>query len=72
MRICSWNIQLGARLDAVLDAIEREPSFKEVDVLALQEASIHEGVPDAAAIAKRLGGGFEFFQATAQIGRAHV
>ena len=66
MRVCSWNIQLGARLDAVLDAIVREPSFRDVDVLALQEASIHDGVPDAAAIAKRMGAGFEFFQATAQ------
>jgi len=66
VRICSWNIQLGARLDAVLDAVEDEPSFKDVDVLALQEASIHDGVPDAAAIAKRMGAGFEFFQATAQ------
>jgi endonuclease/exonuclease/phosphatase family metal-dependent hydrolase len=66
VRICSWNIQLGARLEAVLEAIEREPSFKDVDVLALQEASVHAGLPDAAAIARRLGEGFEYFQATAQ------
>ena len=66
MRICSWNIQLGARLDAVLDAVDHEPSFRDVDVLALQEASVHDGVPDAAAIAAKMGGDFEFFQATAQ------
>ena len=66
MRICSWNIQLGGRLGAILDAVEGEPSFKDVDVLALQEASVHDGVPDAAAIAERLGEGFEHFQATAQ------
>lgn len=66
MRICSWNIQLGARLGAVLEAVDCEPAFKDVDVLALQEASIHDGVADAAAIAERLGPDFEHFQATAQ------
>jgi len=66
VRICSWNIQLGARLDAVLEAIEGEPSFRDVDVLALQEASVHDGVPDAAAIAGKMGDEFEYFQATAQ------
>ena len=69
MRICSWNIQLGGRLDAILDAVEAEASFKDVDVLALQEASVHGGVPDAAAIAERLGHDFEHFQATAQYHR---
>ena len=66
MRICSWNIQFGARLGAVLDAVGDEPSFKDVDMVALQEASIHDGVPDAAAIAERLGPDYEHFQATAQ------
>lgn len=66
MRICSWNIQLGGRLDAILDAVEAEASFKGVDALALQEASVHDGVPDAAAIADRLGRDYEHFQATAQ------
>ncbi len=66
MRICSWNIQLGARLGAVLDTIAGEPSFSEVDVLAIQEASVHDGVPDAEAIATRMGQEYEHFQATAQ------
>ena len=66
MRICSWNIQLGARLGAVLDAVERNPSFDSVDVVALQEASVHDGVTDAAAVAARLGPDYEHFQATAQ------
>ena len=66
MLICSWNIQLGVRLEAVLQAITSEPSFKDVDVLALQEASVHDGIPDATAIAERLGGDFEHYQATAQ------
>ena len=38
-------------------------------MLALQEASVHDGVPDAEAIADRLGAGFEHFQATAQMRR---
>ena len=66
MRICSWNIQFGARLGAILEAVATEPSFKEVDVVALQEASVHGGVADAAAIAECLGDGFEYFQAAAQ------
>jgi endonuclease/exonuclease/phosphatase family metal-dependent hydrolase len=66
VRVCSWNIQFGSRLEAVLEAVACEPSFQDVDVLALQEASVHDGVPDAAAIAQRLGPGFEHFQATAQ------
>jgi endonuclease/exonuclease/phosphatase family metal-dependent hydrolase len=66
MRICSWNIQLGARLEAVFEAVEEERAFKEIDVLALQEASIHDGVTDAEAIASRLGPDFQHFQATAQ------
>ena len=55
MRICSWNIQLGRRLDAVLDLVSHDPAFKALDVLALQEASIHDGVLDGAAIATTLG-----------------
>ena len=66
MRICSWNVQLGRKLDSILDLIGREPSFQGIDLLALQEASIHGGVPDANAIAGRLGEGYEWYQATAQ------
>ncbi len=66
MRICSWNIQYGARLDAVLESVSREPSFRDVDLVALQEASVHDGVADAEAIARALGPDYASFQATAQ------
>lgn len=66
MRICSWNIQLGRRLDSVLELVGREPAFRGLDLLALQEASVHDGVPDGATIAARLGASYEWFQANAQ------
>lgn len=59
-------MQLGRRLDKVLDLVGREPAFRDIDLLALQEASIHGGVPDAKAIAARLDPSYEWFQATAQ------
>src|ERR1700688_2870065 len=67
MRICTWNIQLGLRLEAVLDAVAGHPDFGKVDLLALQESSIHDGRPDAEAIAEVLGPEFRSFQATAQM-----
>ena len=67
MRICTWNIQLGLRLDAVLDAVGSQPDFGTVNLVALQEASIHHGKPDAEAIAEALGPEFRWFQATAQM-----
>ena len=67
MRICTWNIQLGLRLDEVLAAIDSHPDFASVDLLALQEASIHDGRADSDAIAEVLGPRFRSFQATAQM-----
>lgn len=67
MRICTWNIQLGLRLEAVLDAVGSHPDFGAVDLLALQESSVHRGIPDAEAIAEVLGPEFRWFQATAQM-----
>ncbi|HEY8816564.1 MAG TPA: endonuclease/exonuclease/phosphatase family protein [Candidatus Dormibacteraeota bacterium] len=67
MRICTWNIQLGLRLDEVLDVVSSHPDFAKVDLFALQEASIHDGRPDAEAIAEVLGAEFRSCQATAQM-----
>ena len=67
MRICTWNIQLGLRLEEVLDAVGSHPDFARVDLFALQEASIHDGRPDAEPIAEALGPAFRSFQATAQM-----
>ena len=67
MRICTWNIQLGRRLDAVLDAVTTHADFAGVDMLAIQEASVHDGRQDAEAIAEALGPEYRHFQATAQM-----
>src|SRR4029077_7124959 len=67
MRICTWNIQLGLRLDAVLDAVTNHPDFATVDMLAVQEASVHDGRQDAEAIAQAMGPAYRYFQATAQM-----
>ncbi|MDQ2942640.1 MAG: hypothetical protein M3R21_03095 [Candidatus Dormibacteraeota bacterium] len=66
MRVCTWNIQLGLRLDAVLDAARSCADFKDLDLLFLQESSVHAGQHDAARIARAIGGGYDHFQATAQ------
>ena len=67
MRICTWNIQLGLRLDAVLEAVSTQPDFTSLDLFALQEASVHNDREDAAAIAEAMGPEFSHFQATAQM-----
>jgi endonuclease/exonuclease/phosphatase family metal-dependent hydrolase len=69
MRICTWNILLGLRLDKVLEAVRTLPDFRQVDLFALQEASAHGGVQDAAAIAEAMGPDYSYFQATAQLFR---
>lgn len=66
MRICTWNILLGLRLDAVLDAITTLPDFDDLELLALQEASVHGGRSDAHAVAEAMGDGYSWFQASAQ------
>lgn len=66
MRVCTWNILLGLRLDAVVDAVRSLPDFADLDLLALQEASVHGGRPDAQAVAEAMGAGYGWFQANAQ------
>jgi len=66
VRICTWNILLGLRLVAVLAAVRSLPDFARLDLLALQEASVHDGVPDAQVIAEAMGPEYRWFQANAQ------
>ena len=67
MRICTWNIQLGLRLDAVLDAVTTHADFTALDMFAIQEASVHDGRQDAETIAQAMGPDYRYFQATAQM-----
>jgi endonuclease/exonuclease/phosphatase family metal-dependent hydrolase len=67
--MCTWNILFGVRLAKILEAVRRLPDFHNLDLFALQEASVHEGSPDAEAIARAMGPGYEYFQATAQMFR---
>ena len=67
--MCTWNIQLGLRFDAVLDAIQQHQDFRGLDLLCLQEASVHGGRPDAARIAETMGRRYDNVQATAQVRR---
>src|SRR5437867_849496 len=65
LRVCTWNIQLGARLDTIVAALKREPDFARLDLLALQEASIHQQREDAQVIAAALGDTYACSQVTA-------
>lgn len=73
MRICTWNILLGLRLNKVLETVRTHPDFRGLDLFAIQEASVHDGRPDAQWIAEALSDGsgdrYECFQATAQLFR---
>jgi endonuclease/exonuclease/phosphatase family metal-dependent hydrolase len=68
--MCTWNVLLGIRLPKILEAVRDLPDFHDLDLFALQEASVHDGRPDAEAIAEAIGPGYEYFQATAQMFRA--
>jgi endonuclease/exonuclease/phosphatase family metal-dependent hydrolase len=66
VRVCTWNILFGIRLQKILEAVRDLADFHNLDLFALQEASVHGGRPDAEAIAEAMGPGYEYFQATAQ------
>jgi endonuclease/exonuclease/phosphatase family metal-dependent hydrolase len=69
MRVCTWNIQLGLRRGAVVDAVRARREFRGLDLLCLQEASVYLGREDGALIAEAMGPEYEHFQATAQLRR---
>jgi endonuclease/exonuclease/phosphatase family metal-dependent hydrolase len=69
VRICTWNILLGLRLNKVLEAVRTLPDFQDLDLFALQEASVHDGRQDAEAISEAMGPDYSYFQATAQLYR---
>jgi endonuclease/exonuclease/phosphatase family metal-dependent hydrolase len=69
VRVGTWNIQLGLHIDEVVEAIEEHRDFHGLDLLCLQEASAHDGRPDAARIANAMGAGYDHIQVTAQVRR---
>ncbi len=67
MRLCTWNIQLGLQLETIVNAIKTLSHFRALDLLALQEASIHSDEEDARRIAAALGPNYESYQVTAHV-----
>ncbi len=67
VRLGTWNIQLGYQLETILQVIKEYREFASLDLLALQEASIHEDAEDAQAIAHALGPTFQSAQVTAHL-----
>lgn len=55
LRFCSWNIQVGMKRAQILELVAQHPDFRGLDVLTLQEASVHENGDDATSIARALG-----------------
>lgn len=55
LRFCSWNIQVGMNRAQVLELVASHADFRGLDLLALQEASVHAHGDDASSIAHALG-----------------
>ena len=72
LRLCTWNLHLGLRLASVLESIEREEDFNDLDLVALQEASEQDGREDARAIADQLGRDYRHLQVKAHLLRGRV
>jgi len=64
LRVATWNIELGMDLGRVIAGVG---SLPHLDLAAFQELSIHQGIPDARAIAERLGPDYRCAQFTAQL-----
>jgi endonuclease/exonuclease/phosphatase family metal-dependent hydrolase len=55
LRICSWNIQVGMKRAQILELVAGHPDFRGLDLMMLQEASVHAHGDDASSIAQVLG-----------------
>jgi endonuclease/exonuclease/phosphatase family metal-dependent hydrolase len=72
IRACTWNIELGRRLERVLEATGGLPDFRALDVMLLQEASEHGRRADAEAIAESLGPTYRWHQQAVHVLRGSV
>jgi endonuclease/exonuclease/phosphatase family metal-dependent hydrolase len=64
LRLATWNVEFGHRLTRVLDSLDALPPL---DLVALQELSVHHGLHDAEVMAQRLGPDWRWAQVTAQV-----
>src|SRR3989442_15966704 len=64
LRLATWNVEFGHRLARVLKSLDALPPL---DLVALQELSVHDGRPDAEVMARRLGPDWKWAQVTAQV-----
>jgi len=67
LRIATWNIFFGNDLATILHTIKTHEDFKNLDIFAIQEASIHDGVEDAKRIAAAFGAQYDYYQVTSHI-----
>ncbi len=65
LRLCTWNVHLGLELEVVLRTMRTRPEFAGLDLLALQEVSLHDDQPDARRLAAILGSNYDLCQVTA-------
>lgn len=65
LRLCTWNVHLGLELEVVLRALAAYPDFSHLDLLALEEASVHAANEDARVLADTLGPTYNCHQVTA-------
>jgi endonuclease/exonuclease/phosphatase family metal-dependent hydrolase len=72
LKLCTWNLHLGLELPSILRSIEAEEDFRKLDLLALQEASVHGGVEDAEAIAAAMGPDYRHVQVETHILKGRV
>lgn len=71
LRVCTWNIQLGLQIGMVLREIQEYSDFHDLDLLALQETSVHEAREDADLIARALGPTYACYQVEADSFAGH-
>jgi len=64
IRLATWNVEFGHRLARVLESLGALPPL---DLVALQELSVHDGRHDAEVMARRLGSDWRWAQVTAQV-----
>jgi endonuclease/exonuclease/phosphatase family metal-dependent hydrolase len=72
LRFLTWNIEFGYRLPDVLDNLRRLNQDRRLDLLAIQEASVHDGREDWGAIAAALGPEYRGFQVLAHLYRRRI